>query len=462
MIREQDRKGVVSITISIKYVFCSIILALLLCLSHITGNTLLILGCLASYMVLVAWCCSHDFTLPILLFFLPWSPIMRLSPDSYSFYTFGLVFVCLISIFKKGGAFRIYQIKAGLLILFISLFSKLLDGSALSFDYIAFLMMVVLFPTVKEESVRQKYDFFQSVVFFSLGVIISALCAMYFADYANIRKFVRVDSYLTIIRRCGFYGDPNFYVAHILAALGGVLSLILQFNKRKYVVLLGVITLFLLYCGFLSGSKSFALISAIIILFWIFAILKLRGRAGLKVALLACSVWVCTYIASSLMFSDLIGVIITRFLNTRDLDSFTTGRIGLWKNYIGEILSNIKVFLLGKGFTNIKINGRGSHNTIIQIFYQFGLLGSIAIIYWVNCFFQNIPTISRRPTHFNLKLFMVAVGCFAPWLAIDALFFDEFFLLQMYMCLAINELGQNEYQRVPTIAKIDNQQGGKI
>lgn len=456
------QKGVRIIPINKRYLLACVTLALLLCGAQIVGNAMMILGCLMLYMIMLAWCCSNDYTFPLLLFFLPWSPIMRLSPDSYSFYTFGLVLVCLISVFKKGGDFRVYQIKAGLLILLISLLSKLLDGSALSFDYIAFLMMVVLFPTVKEESVRQKYDFFQSVVFFSLGVIISALCAMYFADYANIRKFVRVDSYLTITRRCGFYGDPNFYVAHILAALGGVLSLILQFNKRKYVVLLGVITLFLLYCGFLSGSKSFALISAVIILLWVFAILKLRGRTGLKVALLACSVWVCTYIASSLMFSDLIGVIITRFLNTRDLDSFTTGRIGLWKSYIGEILGNIKVFLLGKGFTDIKINGRASHNTIIQVFYQFGLLGSVAIIYWVNCFFQNIPTISRHPTHFNLKLFMVAVGCFAPWLAIDALFFDEFFLLQMFMCLAIHEFGQNEYQRVPTIAKIDNQQGGII
>ena len=445
----------IDISMNRKYLIYSIVLVLFLCFSHIVGNTFLILSCLTFFMALLAWCCSHDFTLPILLFFLPWSPILRLSPNSYSFYTFGLVLVCLISIFKKSGTFRIYQIKAGLIILAITLFSKLLDGSSLSFDYIAFLMMLILFPAVKEECFRQKYDFLQSVIFFSIGVIISALCAMYFAEYANIRKFVRVDSYSTIIRRCGFYGDPNFYVGHILACLSGTLSLILQYNKRKHIVLLGIIALLLFYCGFLSGSKSFVLISAFIIFLWIVAILKLRGRAGLKIILLVCLVSACMYITSSLMFNDLIEVILTRFSFANDLDSFTTGRISLWQSYVNEIFGNIKVFFLGRGITNIKINGRGSHNTIIQIFYQLGVIGFVAIIYWVSCFFQNIPKSDSRPIHFNLKLLMVVVGSFVPWLAIDALFFDEFFLLQMYMCLAIHEFGQCEYQRIFPNIKTD-------
>ena len=232
--------------------------------------------------------------------------------------------------------------------------------------------------------------------------------------------------------------------------------------KKANVVFFGVIAVLLLYCGFLSGSKSFALVSAIIVFLWIIAILKLRGRAGLKIALLACSAWACIYIASSLVFSNLIDVIVTRFLFSRDLDSFTTGRISLWKNYINEIFGNIKVFFLGRGITDIKINGRASHNTIIQIFYQFGLLGSFAIIYWINCFFQSVPKVNGRSIHFNLNMLMVIVGSVVPWLAIDALFFDEFFLLQMYMYLAIFEFGQCEYQRIFPNTKTDIQQGGKL
>ena len=423
--------------------FASVGVALLLCGAQIVGSTIMVLGGLALYMILLVWCCWNDYTFPVLLFFLPWSPIMRLSLSGFSVYTIGLVLICLISTFKNHFSFRVYQIKAGLMIMVLSLVSKLLDGSSLSFDYVAFLMMMILFPTVMQEHEKRTYNFYHCVIFFSLGIIIAALCAMFFEEYANIRKFVRVDSYLTIVRRSGFYNDPNFYVAQILAALSGILALILQEKKGKKLVFLGTVALFLLYCGFLSGSKSFILTSALILLLWVGAIIKMRGRTGAKVALLAFLTCTVIFIATSAMFGDLIEVIMTRFSYANNMDSFTTGRTQLWKNYIYEILSNIKVFFMGKGFTNLKVNGRASHNTIIQIFYQFGILGVPVIVYWIGCFFQEMQNINNQRTRFDIKLFIVGIGTFLPWLAIDALFFDEFFLFQMYMCLAINWFGQS-------------------
>ena len=73
-----------------KQLFICIALSLFLCFSQILGNTLLILACLGSYLVVLAWGCWNNQALLILLFFLPWSPLMRLSPTSYSFYTFGM------------------------------------------------------------------------------------------------------------------------------------------------------------------------------------------------------------------------------------------------------------------------------------------------------------------------------------------------------------------------------------
>ena len=422
-----------------KYLTLCIAIALLLCVTQIMGNLLLVLGCLAVYMMLVAWCCSYDFTLPVLLFFLPWSPILRANPTSYSFYTFGMVLICLISVIKKRGTFRKYHIKAGIIIAFLSLLSKLLDDSRLSFDYIAFLMMLFLFPVVKEEWQEKKYDFFQVVSFFAIGVVIASICALNFADYSNIRKFIRVDEYLTIVRRSGFYGDANFYTAQILAALGGALALILQEKKKSHIVSLGILILLLLYCGFLSGSKSFAIVAALVLLLWIVAILKMRGRAGLKVVLLAFFALGAAYIATSVMFSGLIEVLLTRFSFSTDLESFTTGRTGLWLNYFKEIMGDAKIFFLGRGFTDIKVNGRASHSTIIQLFYQFGLLGVPVLIYWTICFFRELSPGANAGKRFDIKILIVCVGAFMPWLAIDTLFFDEFFLLQWYVLMALNQ-----------------------
>ena len=181
--------------------FASVGVALLLCGAQIVGSTIMVLGGLALYMILLVWCCWHDYTFPVLLFFLPWSPIMRLTPSSFSAYTIGLVLICLIGIFNNHFSFRVYQIKAGLMIMVLSLVSKLLDGSSLSFDYVAFLMMMILFPTVMQEHEKRTYNFYHCVIFFSLGIIIAALCAMLFEEYANIRKYVRLESYITIVRR---------------------------------------------------------------------------------------------------------------------------------------------------------------------------------------------------------------------------------------------------------------------
>lgn len=450
------------IPVNKKYLFACILLGLLLCGAQIVGNTILILGILGLFMVLVAWCSAYDFTLPILLFFLPWSPIMRLNPTSFSVYTFAMVLVCLVSIVKKRFSIRKYQLIAGIALLFVTLLSKLLDGNGVTFDYIAFLMMVVLFPMVREERQKQKYDFYQTAVYFSLGIIVASLCAMYFAEFANIRKFIRVDSYLTILRRCGFYGDANFYVAQILAALSGVLALTLQGMNKKQVVFLAIIALFLLYCGFLSGSKSFALTGIAILLLWIIAILKLRGKVGLKIVLLAFIVCAVVYVATSVMFSDLVEVILTRFSSATDIDSLTTGRVELWRSYIDEIFGNVKVFFLGQGFTNVKVNGRASHNTILQSLYQFGLLGVPFVIYWIVCFYkveQQTITGTRR---FNLSVLMVLIGTFAPWMAIDVLFFDEFFLFQVYMCLALSSFQTELLSKRFDKSERDDQLGGKI
>ena len=47
------------------------VLSLLLCLSHIRGSTVLVLGCLAAFMVLTAQACVSDYSFPVLMYYLP-------------------------------------------------------------------------------------------------------------------------------------------------------------------------------------------------------------------------------------------------------------------------------------------------------------------------------------------------------------------------------------------------------
>jgi len=421
------------------YLYLSIALAVILCGAQLSGSTVPVLLCLAAFLALVGWCCTKNYTLPILLFFLPWSPILRTGPDSFSFFTFGLVLVCVVSVVKKRFEFKRYHIVCAVALLAMTLISKLLDGSRLSFDYFAFMMLLLLFPVVKEEWTQGKYNFYQVVTYFSSGIILAAFCAMFFANSPSISRFIKVDAYLTIIRRSGFYGDANFYTAQITAAMAGCFALLLKEEKKRSMVFLGLLLVLMFYCGFLSGSKSFVLVIACVLLLWIISFVRMRGKVALKIVLFTALGLLIVYIVTSAVFKGLLEVIILRFSSSDDLDSFTTGRVELWQNYLHEILNDIKIFFVGKGFTNIKLNDRGSHSTPIQMLYQFGLAGVAVLLFWVVCFYRDTSRKELKNKRVTLNLIMVLTGSILPWFAIDILFFDEFFLLQWYLFIAMQQ-----------------------
>ena len=421
------------------YLLMCIALAMALCGAHVIGSTILVIPCLIAFLLLVGWCCAKNFTLPILLFFLPFSPIFRISPDNFSFFTFAQVLICILSVLKKRFQFKRYHIIAAIVLFALTLCSKLLDGSSLSFDYFAFFMLILLFPVVKEEWTQNEYDFYKVVKYFCLGIIIAALSAMSFANAPSISRFIKVDSYLTIIRRCGFYGDANFYTAQITAAMAGCFALLLKEDKKSRVAMLAILVILLIYCGFLSGSKSFVLVTACLLLLWLISFFRMRGKIALKVLLLIGLSLLTVYIVTSTMFAGLLDVLILRFSSSNNLDSFTTGRIELWGTYLSEIFQDVKVFFLGKGFSNIKINDRGSHSTFIQAVYQFGIIGLPVLLYWIDCFHRDGFQDSGKRKRITLNIIMVIVGIVLPWFAIDILFFDEFFLLQWYLFIAMQQ-----------------------
>lgn len=426
--------------VSVKCFIASFIIVLALCEAQISGNLSPILFCLLLYLLLLRYACRQDFTLPLLLFFLPWSRLLKLSPCSFSFFTLGLVLACLIGIINNKFRFRSYQLETGLLLMCFTLTAKIISGYGLSFSYIGFIMMITLFPSVKEEQSRDEYSLYHAVVFFSAGIITAALCAQRLAEYSNITEYITIDAYLTITRASGFYGDPNYYAAQITAALSGCLILLLRERGAVRKIILWGLAFLLLYCGFLSGSKTFAIICACTVSIWLAALLCLRGRLCFKISLILGAVFTTVFIASSPMFEEMLDVLISRFSYVSDLSSLTTGRTDLWGSYLNEFSENLKTLLIGSGFTDVRINGRASHNTIIQTVFQLGLLGLPVLIRWIVCFFKNTSNACRPQKPSLLCAAVLVTGIFGPWLAIDTLFFDEFFLLQWYMFVSLREI----------------------
>lgn len=203
-------------------------------------------------------------------------------------------------------------------------------------------------------------------------------------------------------------------------------------NKKKFLVLTAIIG-FLIYCGALSGSKSFAVVVAFEVAVWLFNIFRMRRRDGFKLMLIVTTVVLGIYILSSAVFRDLLEVFENRFSHSNDLNTLTTGRVELWLNYVVELFGSAKIMFLGKGFTNVKVGGEAAHNTLLQLFFQLGLTGAVFLIYWIVCFLQDGPSTQNEKIPGMLA---VVIGVYLPWMAIDMLFFDDFFLLQWYLFVA--------------------------
>ena len=421
----------------VHYVWISVALGLLVCLAQIRGNSLLIYACMAALVALITIASIDDYTLPVLLFFLPWMPILRANPDSFSFFTLSTVLVCAVRAYKTKFCFERYQIIALILLLILTLTVRLTAGDFPNFSYIFFMMYLALFPECKEEVQKRKYDLYHVVVMFAAGCATAALCAQAFAGYANIAKYVNVHNYLTITRMCGFYGDPNYYCAQITAALSGCLVLLVREKKRSHLIVLGILTFGLLYCGFLSGSKSFLLVTVTMVLLWFIKLMRAKGKLGRKIVLIIISALTITYVLTSQLFAGLLEVVLTRLSWSTNASEFTTGRTDLWLSYLQEMGSDMQLLLFGRGCSDIKVDGRAAHNTLIQIVYQFGVVGTPVLVYWLIGYFRGLGKVLRKET---LCAVILLIGTVIPWIALDILFFDDFFLLLMYVYVAFSQL----------------------
>lgn len=97
--------------------------------------------------------------------------------------------------------------------------------------------------------------------------------------------------------------------------------------------------------------------------------------------------------------------------------------------YLHDISRDPVLMLLGSGYTSVTLRMKASHNTIIQGVFQFGLIGLPVLCAWLVMMLKR--TSGRSGCRKNAFLLM-CVGVVLPWMALDILFFDEFFLLPVY------------------------------
>lgn len=416
----------------------SFLISLLLCFAQIRGSRAMIILAIAAFLLLAVAACRKKAILCVLLYFLPWSPLLKLQPGGTSFFTIALIVICLYCLVIHRFEMKLYQILLPSLLVVLTMIAKVAEGNSFSKAYLLFFCMLVLFPCVTRE-ITDTNLFFEQTVFFSAGIISAALTAQRAAGYANISRYINVASYLNITRLSGYYGDANFYCAQITACLAGIMLVLVREKRITRRFILDCFAVLLLYCGLLSASKSFIVVGATEFFLWILLLMGRRNAGSIRFRILIGILATILIVASSSAFQGLLKMVSERFSFACDISGLTTGRTDVWKDYLREFAYNPKLLLLGEGFTNITLDSlrnKASHNTILQGIYQFGILGFPILIAWI---YKSVKTITEESYYKPdmMAVLLLCAGTVFPWFGLDILFFDEFFLLPAFVTAGV-------------------------
>lgn len=412
-----------------------------LLVAQMLNVTALLLPCLVCFLALVAWSAIKNMAMPVMLYFLPFSPLLKFRPGTISFFTIALLLIYGIYTITGSRQRKVLHLIPALLLVVMTLVVKTAYSYEMDNTYILFSITLMLVPFLARE-MDEGYDFYWLTICFALGICVAAITAQFLTVFPTINRYIDINAALGFARRSGYMGDPNFYSCHITAALSGTLVLLLNNDKRSKLFMLVPLLCALLYCGLLSVSKSFLLVSACLLLLWVLELLFRKGKASIKVTLVITLIVGGVFLLSSTIFTDLLGTMFSRFGQDSNLSDFTTGRTDVWDHYITSLFEDGRLLFFGQGYTNLILGEKPTHNTLLEAVYKLGLVGCALLTTWMVYFIRSLLDGAKVRWRQGTQLVILLIGIFGPWLALDYLFFDEFFLLPIYVCMAVRFLHQ--------------------
>ena len=423
-----------------------------LLLAQTLGNSILLWPCLACFLVLVCWAAIKGMAIPVLMFFLPFAALLKTAPGQTSFYTIALLLVYTICMFIGRQKISLIYVAPAIILIAGSLIVKTIYGYEIDNSYLLFAFSLMLTPFVANE-LGKKYDFYWLTFAFTLGIVVAALSSLYLLRFQTIARYIRNFELLGVVRHAGYYGDPNFYSVHISSALAGVLVLLLTNKSKARMIKLVLMAMALIYCGFLAVSKTFFLVVICLLALFLLELMFQRGKMSLKLLLLLTVVTGAVFLLSSTAFTKLFDMMIYRFAGGNNLSDFTTGRTEIWEWFYNLFKNDTVLLIFGNGGTDITQTAMSAHNTVIQGIYQFGIIGFILLLIWMACCVRIYLTKTDIKRTSFAQVSIILVGTIGPWMALDMLFFDEFFLMPMYICMGIAFISNADYKQPLKIRK---------
>lgn len=351
----------------------------------------------------------------LVLFTLPFASIFKYAVGTITLFT--VVEIVVVAIMM----FRTKKCSSYLLIgtIIFTLYTILPQNR----DYISTLKLLIIIFIFYYLIPACRKNVVYVIIAFVIGLLLSSGLACFRDSISAISLYVEPVEDYTVIgmidRFAGLYPDPNYYSANILLALFALLAL---YHNKYIKSLLWILSVPLIIFGFMTVSKSFIFIFVI----YIFTLVMTQAKKRKVFWIILLIVCVC------IAFRFIENSNLNYFVNLRarfvydDINSFTTGRLGVSGTYLDYILNNWKTLLFGDGIGAELLFSEGkyaaSHNFYIDLFYYFGIIGTLL--------FVSILAIAvskyKRPIKKTLITYMPIIGLGILYASLSMLLFIDF------------------------------------
>ncbi len=314
-----------------------------------------------------------------LLFFtlMPVATVFKLAPGSTSLFTYLQLLFLVTLLIKHGLKVRrkflcVYTIYV--LYVCIGMGTSISEGIK---QITIPLIVYFCFQTLQSHRVK---DY---VTGYSLGVLISSIAGYFRSSIPNMTSFVTAKTERIaggtysdrISRFSGLWGDPNYYSVNLLL----VFSLVVCFHVKKKISTSNAVLAYtiIITFGALTGSKSFLLMLAVLLVWMVIELFKhkrwILGGVAVMVVLGG------MIMAFSGRIASLENVLIRLNASNGSIEALTTGRTVLWKDYWDYFGEHPIKFLFGNGILQ-GFTFYAPHNTLIDFLDIYGIIGSILFV----------------------------------------------------------------------------------
>lgn len=301
---------------------------------------------------------GHTALFSLLLYLMPYAVIFKAAPGETSFFTLLELWALALAFFRTSKIDR--RVLAALSVLALVLAPASCRSLSL-WKVLVNLLLLSVFVRGYRQADAAAYG-----GSFVAGLLVSSVLGLWkekiprFLSMYSDLNYEMIDGVRTL-RFSGTFNDPNYFsVALVLGMLLCIRGLTLP--DRRYRALSALALTALAGFGMATYSKSFVLMLPLVLFVLIFS-----GKQRTRVLLLAAT---CV-----LVYALDPGGVVSRMLARFSQQSFSTGRLAIWRSYWQGSTDALLPFLFGHGL-DAQL-ARPAHSLALEALYAVGLVGTV-------------------------------------------------------------------------------------